>query len=84
MDNIADPNNVRWIHIFEDEDGAPPGQTTTPENDSGIPRGGMGPGPPLLEGGDGSHGTRMLDMVTGARGGTSKRVKPIVCRLLLC
>ena len=54
----------------DDPDGA------TPEDDSGIPAGGVGEG--LMNGG-GGHGTKMLDMITGARGGISKRVQPIVC-----
>lgn len=73
VDNIA--SVVRWISVFTDEDGL------TSQDDSGLPRGNMGTGP---QGEGGSHGTRMLDMVTGARGGTSRRALPIVCELLLC
>ena len=64
---------VRWLHVFNDEDGS------MPEDDSGIPAGGRGPGPP---GEGGAHRTKVLDMVTGARGGTSRRVLPIVRELL--
>ena len=76
MDAIGPSARWLWANPDDEASGNPP--TYTPKDDAGIPAGGQGRGPGRSVVECACHGTQMLDMISGARGGTSRRVQPIV------